>query len=325
MFGSTIVDVAIGVVFVYLLLGLVVTAGTELIASWLNWRANNLRAGLQRMLDPALAQELYNHPMIKRLSKSDRGPSYIPSETFALALVDVIANLRPADGQPAKDLASLIGNVPDPDVRRVLSLLAAEAGPDGQKLRENIEKWFNTSMDRVAGWYKRKTQLVNVTLAIAFTVAVNADSILIVQSLSNDSALRAALVAQAQAMVKDSPPPPADQPGAGPGLTVDELEERITKLTTLGVPVGWTNETGEGFRRWPGWLPGDGGATAWGAIWRDTVRYHLLGWLLTALAASLGAPFWFDLLNKIITIRSAGKVPEEKLGPAKGPPAGSTR
>jgi len=155
---------------------------------------------------------------------------------------------------------------------------------------------------------------------------VNADSILIVQSLSNDSALRAALVAQAQAMVKENPgPPQPGPPGTGQSPTVGDLEQRITKLTTLGVPVGWTNETGEGFRRWPGWLPGDEGATAWGAIWRDTVRYHLLGWLLTALAASLGAPFWFDLLNKIITIRSAGKVPEEKLGPAKGPPAGSTR
>jgi hypothetical protein len=135
MFGSTIVDVAIGVVFVYLLLGLVVTAGTELLASWLNWRADNLRAGLRRMLDPALARELCDHPMIRKLAKSDRGPSYIPSEMFALALVDVIANLRPADGQPVRDLAGLIGNVPDPDVRRVLSLLAAEAGPDGQSLK----------------------------------------------------------------------------------------------------------------------------------------------------------------------------------------------
>jgi hypothetical protein len=326
MFGSTIVDVAIGVVFVYLLLGLVVTAGTELIASWLNWRANNLRAGLRRLLDPALAQELYDHPMIKRLSKSGRGPSYIPSEMFALTLVDVIANLRPADGQPAKSLASMIGNVPDADVRRVLTLLAAEAGPDGQKLKESIEKWFNTSMDRVAGWYKRKTQGINVILAVVLTVAVNADSILIVRSLSNDPALRAALVAQAQAMVKENPaPPPTGQPDTGPGPSVGDLQQRIEKLTGLGVPVGWTDEPGDGFRRWPGWLPGDGGAAVWAAIWRDTVRYHLLGWLLTALAASLGAPFWFDILNKIVTIRSAGKVPGEKLEPVKGPPARSTR
>ena len=324
MFGSTIVDVAIGVVFVYLLLGLVVTAGTELIASWLNWRADNLRAGLQRLLNPALAQALYDHPMIQRLSKSGRGPSYIPSEMFALALVDVMANLRPADSQPAKDLESLIGNVPDPDVRRVLSLLAAEAGPDGQKLKENIEKWFNTSMDRVAGWYKRKTQLINVILAVVLTVAVNVDSILIVRNLSNDAALRAALVAQAQALVKESPAP-TGPPDAGSGPSVDDLQQRIDKLTGLGVPVGWTDEPGDGFRRWPGWWPGDGEAAAWAATWRDTARYHLLGWLLTALAASLGAPFWFDVLNKIITIRSAGRVPEEKPEPSKRPASRATR
>src|SRR5262249_38702220 len=101
MFGSTILDVAIGVVFVYLLLGLVVTAGTELIASGLNWRAANLRVGLRRLLNPALAEALYGHPLIRKLSKRERGPSYISSEMFALALMDVIANLKPGDGPPA--------------------------------------------------------------------------------------------------------------------------------------------------------------------------------------------------------------------------------
>ena len=91
---NPLTSVAIGLVFVYLLPSLVVTAGTELIASWLNWRAENLRKGLERMLDPALAQDLYDHPLIKKLSKSGRRPSYIPSGTFALALVDVIANLN---------------------------------------------------------------------------------------------------------------------------------------------------------------------------------------------------------------------------------------
>lgn len=324
MFGSTIVDVAIGMVFVYLLLGLVVTAGTELIASWWGWRAKNLRAGLRRLLNPALAQELYGHPLIEKLSKGNRGPSYIPSEMFALALMDVIVNLKPGDGPSARDLGSLLDNVPDPDVRRVLSLLAAEAGPDGQKLKETIERWFNTSMDRVAGWYKRKTQVVNVMLAVVVTVAVNADSLLIVRSLSNDSALRAALVAQAQAMARETPPP-AGQPGTGQDPPVTDLEQRIDKLTSLGLPVGWTDDPGAGLRRWPGWFPGDKGAAAWAATWRDTARSHLLGWLVTALAASLGAPFWFDILNKVITIRSAGKIPEKKPESAKGLPGGSTR
>ena len=313
MFGSTILDVAIGLVFIYLLLSLLVTAGTELIAAWLNWRADNLRKGLQRILDPTLAQRLYDHPLIKKLSKSDRWPSYIPSGTFALALVDVIVNLNPGAPQPARDLESLIGNVPDPDVRRVLSLLAEEAGQDGQKLKEGIENWFNSSMDRVAGWYKRKAQAANVAVAIVLTVAVNVDSLLILRSLSNDAALRAALVAQAQELVKEKPPPPkVDQPGPDAKPALDELDKRIKQLTGLGVPVGWIAVVSPDFRQWPGWLPADRDTAAWAAIWWDTVHYHFLGWLLTALAASLGAPFWFDMLNKIITVRSTGRVPNEQ-------------
>jgi hypothetical protein len=42
----------------------------------------------------------------------------------------------------------------------------------------------------------------------------------------------------------------------------------------------------------------------------------ILGILLTAIAASLGAPFWFDLLNRFVSIRSTGKAPEER---PKGP------
>jgi hypothetical protein len=245
MFGSTILDVAIGLVFIYLLLSLLVTAGTELIASWLTWRADNLRKGLQRILDPTLAQKLYDHPLIKKLSKSDRFPSYIPSGTFALALVDDIANLKPGDTQPAKAFGSMISNVPDPDVRRVLSLLAEEAGQEAQRLKENVENWFKTSMDRVAGWYKRKTQAVNVVLAIVLTVTVNVDGLLIIRSLSNDATLRAALVAQAQELAKERPPQQkAEQPVSDATPALDELEKRIQKLTGLGVPVGWTAVAG---------------------------------------------------------------------------------
>ena len=52
----------------------------------------------------------------------------------------------------------------------------------------------------------------------------------------------------------------------------------------------------------------------------ETIWFHLVGWLLTALAASLGAPFWFDVLNKFISIRSVGKAPEERPKPPKEVP-----
>ena len=33
---------------------------------------------------------------------------------------------------------------------------------------------------------------------------------------------------------------------------------------------------------------------------------HLFGWLFTAAAVSLGAPFWFDLLSRVAKLRGAG-------------------
>ena len=62
-------------------------------------------------------------------------------------------------------------------------------------------------------------------------------------------------------------------------------------MRTFGVPIGWTMDRSA--------LPADLGQ------W--TIK--IAGLLITALAASMGAPFWFDLVNKLVNLRSAGKVP----------------
>ena len=64
-------------------------------------------------------------------------------------------------------------------------------------------------------------------------------------------------------------------------------------------------------------LPAQWGDWDW---YLATIRFHFLGWLLTALAATLGAPFWFDTLNRILSIRSAGKAPEERPKPPRDVP-----
>ena len=76
-------------------------------------------------------------------------------------------------------------------------------------------------------------------------------------------------------------------------------------MTSLALPIGWDDKS-DPKRHFTGWSwSGDRGG------WWDQVKWHWLGWILTALAISLGAPFWFDLLNKFIVIRSAVK-PHEK-------------
>lgn len=93
MFGSQVVDVAIGMVFVYLLLSLVCSAANELIETILKNRAKQLEKGIRsRLNNVGLAQKIYDHALVSGLYASDRTkPSYIPARRFALAPLNTIA------------------------------------------------------------------------------------------------------------------------------------------------------------------------------------------------------------------------------------------
>jgi hypothetical protein len=77
------------------------------------------------------------------------------------------------------------------------------------------------------------------------------------------------------------------------------LKDTATKLQATGITWGWGN-----------------GYTVGTKDWKEQNSYDLIskffGILLTAVAASMGAPFWFDMLNKLINIRAVGKSPVEK-------------
>ena len=333
VFGSNVLEIGIGLIFVYLIVSLVCTAANEALASLFSWRAQNLRAGIRNLLDgpdPAnseWARKFYDHPLIQGLYKKGRSPSYIPSRTFALALTDLVLPPEPRTRfSTAKELREAITASPcPPALKQVLRLLVDEAERssitgktlrlhgvlDLQKLeslfeqmQQHIEIWFNNAMERVSGWYKRRLQAWTIGIAVALTVALNVDSVQIARQLARDSALRSLLVAQAEHMVQQPPailvnpaqPPPA--PPAAPSAVdvtrarAQMLQEQIEAVKTIGVPMGWP----------------DPGGPPTGPSW---FLLKVMGLLLTAGAASLGAPFWFDVLNKFMTIRSAGRAPEE--------------
>ncbi len=312
MFNSGILDVAIGIVFIYLLVSLIVTAVNELIAAIFKMRGRVLWQGLCTLLPSGtnkenMAEEVYRHPLIAGLSHDGR-PSYIPSHTFALALLDVISG---GTGHIAKpnQLQGKIDLLPA-NLRRSLNLLLHESKGDLEKFRMNIEAWFNDSMDRVSGVYKRKVQYALFFLAFLLAIFLNIDTIVLANRLSHDSALRAALVASATSAANQ----PAPQGGSGTATTAPQQEAAlaatIRELDQLSLPIGWQG-------------PGDDltlPALSAAGLW-DCSERHLVGWALTAFAATLGAPFWFDLLNRFVNIRSAGKPPGDKPDGLKGLPS----
>src|SRR5205085_11726197 len=97
VFGSTALDVAIGLAFLYFILGAITSHTNELLAGLFSWRASHLEQGIRTLLmDPDLATKVWDHPVIRGIAgKSGRDPSYIPAQTFSLALFDALA---PAPG-----------------------------------------------------------------------------------------------------------------------------------------------------------------------------------------------------------------------------------
>ena len=79
MFGSAILDTAIGLIFVFLVVSLIVSAANELLAALFKWRANNLFLGIRQLLqDPSvtgLVTRFYEHPLIDGLSSKGKKPS----------------------------------------------------------------------------------------------------------------------------------------------------------------------------------------------------------------------------------------------------------
>jgi hypothetical protein len=291
MFDFAALDVALGLIFVYLVLALVCSALNETISSVFSWRASFLREGVANLLDPdnrsngqELVKKLYAHPVLNALirpvsrSQKLRYPAYLPARVFASALLDF-------DATGAKrSVEDAIEAVPSAQARKALTTLWIEANGDAVAFRRAVESWFDDAMERVSGWYRRRVHLVMWLLAIAVAVGLNVDTIRIADHLWKDRTVRDVVVARTQN------PPSATQapPISGVATSVDTLKE-------LELPIGWSAET----------RPND----SWD--WFLTALTKAIGLLLTAAALTLGAPFWFDLLGKVARVRSAGVRPKK--------------
>lgn len=323
LFNSTVLEVVIGVIFVYLLLSILCTSANEWVAALTRRRGEMLRKGIRQLLESqkvrddgatdAFLQEFYKHPLIASLKHDKNHPAYIAPRTFVAVITDLLTAAKPGS-VGFVDFEKGAKELPDGNVKKSILALVQRSNQNFETVQLAVEGWFNDAMDRVNGWYKRRTQLWTVIIALFLTLVANANTIEIVRKYSRDPVLRSAVVEEAK--VRAQKPRPTisveykdeDDP-TNPTITRNEGNQLSQKeMDLLGQTLGWRDNVFY-----------DASGKAWG--WRTWLE-RVIGWLLTLLAISLGAPFWFDILNKIVNIRFAGKSPVEG---SKGPEKPSTK
>jgi hypothetical protein len=271
------------------------------------------------------AENLLNHPAVLGLiTGRQRSPNYIPPQVFVDAalgtlfkLVPGAAALKTLDKIEQADVAAAVQGLKDPHAKGVFESVFLGV-KDLTEARTRLATWFNQSMERVSGLYKRYTQFWLCVWAFIITAALNLDTIEITKRLLADAQFRGALVAAAtNAAVKFSDTNT---------YSVVELRDQINQLK---LPIGWAVDTNavapppwpvKLFRKLT--LTVDAPASAPGFFQGWTLSppatpktshdwwLKIFGLVITMAAISQGAPFWFDLLNKITNVRAVGRPPK---------------
>ncbi|GAC1365697.1 MAG: hypothetical protein NVSMB3_14310 [Acidobacteriaceae bacterium] len=400
MLGSPILDVAVGMAFIYLVLSLIASVVQEILASLVQSRPANLYNGIRSLLsgNTDLLTKLYSHGLIAGLYRDPdhdfggkggstltrlRGllqpvlgvpligigkenklpttdplllPAYIPSRTFALALIDLLNEQHTAGDAAMGPVAFRIQQkIEDPGTDQIevtaykaIQALALRSGGRLDAFQANLENWYNDGMDRVSGWYKKYTQNLLLVIGLLIAILFNVDSVRVARTLWFDRDARAGLVSAANDYLQKHPaaqtgesgaesascgksqesnpknkaagenqtPANPDPESSGPSAAApakapdfQELECRLNGTVntfnqvsgTLLLPLGWRHS----FAEYGHALASAPQHTAW------QILTALLGWIVTALALSLGAPFWFDILNRFMVVRNTVK-PQEK-------------
>ncbi len=331
-------EIVIAICLIYALFAGMVSSLTELISQILSMRGRVLYEGLVMMLEedefhpgvpgflrPFLSQDvdlvkkLYAHPLIDSLSPAGSSrPSYISPQILSTALVQVLSHDGSLTGlrQALDDRTTWLG--------KLLGPMLDEAAGDLEQFKVRVEAHFNAVSDRVSGWFKRRTQVAMFVVGFLLAILFNVDSIYIFQHLEKNPALVQSLVEQAkkieaerQQLSTSATVNPAANSAERTDTTVQDLQARLKNLNQqisdfeqMGLPVGWYSTQAQ---------------AKVNSGMKDYIVSQLLepmkwiGWLITALAGVLGAPFWFDAISKLFAIRGAGRKPEEATPSATVP------
>jgi hypothetical protein len=239
--------------------------------------------------------------LLRTWSRRRKLPSYISARSFAEAVVGMV--IPDAAGQTNMgEIQNAIGRLPDSPMKASLGSLAVNAGGDIAKFRTSVENWYDDHMDRVSGWYKRRTAWITLGAGVILVLLFNINAVTIGRALYSDSATRSAV----STVATQGNPCPAS---SNQQNCLASVEKRVSDAASAGLPLGWgavpactaSNVKCGWLERYGITTPGDG---SW---WQ--VFLAVLGFLATIVALTPGAQFWFGLVTKLNSLRSSGPPP----------------
>ncbi|WP_414584674.1 hypothetical protein [Scytonema sp. PCC 10023] len=377
-------DIALGLVFIYLTLSLIASEIQELISTLLQWRAKHLKQSIELLMAGGsetgseeiekaveLVKELYGDPIINTLNQQakdgiekgfrdvtktinskvskekESAPSYIPSETFAITLLETLKipqlinhvknpstqtnlhmilstykelktgiNDKNSDSyqriqaiygeiEQNQNFQNLVNSLPERVPDKLINSLTVIADRTRIKIddlkqevnqfQKEVETWFDRSMDRASGVYKRNAKGVAILIGISIAILTNTDTFHLLNRLSRDSAIRSAITQSASQRVDF--------------LNDSNARMEIQKLLgDASVPIGWQNINQQLDLEPLNTSQGNTANAVLRKIWKVIAMFG--GWVVSGLAIAMGAPFWFDILNKVVNVRNAGPKPQ---------------
>ncbi len=334
-------DIFIGLVLIYFLYALLVSIIAEMISTWIGLRARLLRQGIDNILNDktpgvnnkkdftnwikdifvvepkefkyTLAGRFYKEPTIKYLAKAGENevysirntkPAYISKENFTLTILNMLSRRTQGIHEWDKIKFAIKHNAMalEPETFKMFQDWVDRSNDQYGNFITNVERTYEEMMDRVNGWYKRKIGLFIFWIGFAICVIMNVDTFEIVKILANSPEKRKEMVELAKYTIesreqylKDTSTQKNKEKYDLLKAELDSTRKIIEKSKTI-LASGWGKlDNSEIFKQSLPW----NGAKFWGFV-------------ITALALSLGSQFWYDLLKKLVSLRGAGVKPEER-------------
>jgi len=290
---SQALEVAIGLIFIYYVLGSIVSLITQWINEGLDTRGNSLERHLKKIVGDKHVGEFVKLPQLQALrpiryknwfsvftsATEPKKLEKVPASTLVDSYFDFVG-LTATKEFELDELKEFINAFPESEGKQAMLKWVSQGVDNVEDLRKRTKTYFSGVMEQASATFRSNARSFVIMLSIFLTLLLGTDSLQLAQTLWNNANVRALAAAQAQMVVQQE----------GASADVDDLIEQLTALNI--VKVGW----------WQTELP-EAGSGLGG--WAMFVLLKVLGLGLTAVAISQGSSFWYDLLKKITTPTSS--------------------